>query len=165
MDRYSARSGRLCDEDVSYFEHPDRSSSMRIHFAASLIVAFVIVTPCAAQAPFTSTPVLKTSTTASGAQIVYPRTDSAEVSAVVVDMLPGADSGPHLHPVPAFIFMLNGAIEVKTEGAETHSYKAGDALVEAVNAWHRVKNIGEGHARFLVVFAGIRDQPNSRRRN
>jgi quercetin dioxygenase-like cupin family protein len=135
---------------------------MKTPFIVSLIAA-AMVTPCAAQAPFTSTPVLKTSTTASGGRIVYPRTDSAEVSAVIVDMQPGADSGPHLHPVPAFIYMLSGAIEVKTEGAETHSYKAGDALVEAINAWHSVKNIGEGHARFLVVFTGVKDQPNSKR--
>jgi quercetin dioxygenase-like cupin family protein len=136
---------------------------VKSYFIASLTLACVMITPCAAQTAFTSTPVLKTTTTAAGSPIVYPRTDSAEVSAVVVDMQPGADSGPHLHPVPAFIYMLSGAIEVKTEGAETHAYKSGDALVEAVNAWHSVKNTGTGHARFLVVFTGVRDHPNSRR--
>ena len=136
---------------------------MKSFALAALVLA--VVAPCAAQTAFTSTPVLKTRTTAAGTQIVYPRTDSAEVSAVVVDMQPGADSGPHLHPVPAFIYMLSGAIEVKTEGAEPHSYKAGEAMVEAVNAWHSVKNIGQGHARFLVVFAGVGGQPNSKRPN
>jgi len=136
---------------------------MKSHFITSLALTCVLVTPCAAQSGFTSTPVIKTSTTAAGSPIVYPRTDSAEVSAVVVDMQPGADSGPHLHPVPAFIYMLSGSIEVKTDGAATQTYKAGDALVEAVNAWHSVKNIGEGHARFLVVFTGVRDHPNSKR--
>src|SRR2546428_1351018 len=136
---------------------------MKSHLLASLTLACVLITPCVAQTGFTSTSVLKTSTTATGSPIVYPRTDSAEVTAVVVDMQPSADSGPHLHPVPAFIYMLSGAIEVKTDGAETRSYKAGDALVEALNAWHSVKNTGEGHARFLVVFTGVRDHPNSRR--
>ena len=136
---------------------------MKRYFFVSVVIALLGITPCAAQAPFTSTPVFKASTTAAGGPIAYPRTDSAEISAVVVDMQPGADSGPHLHPVPAFIYMLSGAIEVKTEGAETHQYKAGEALVEAVNAWHSVKNIGEGHAKFLVVFTGVKNEPTSKR--
>jgi quercetin dioxygenase-like cupin family protein len=136
---------------------------MKRYLFVSIMLAVLAITPCAAQAPFTSTPVLKTSTTAAGSPIIYPRTDSAEISAVVVDMQPGADSGPHLHPVPAFIYMLSGVIEVKTEGAETHDYRAGEAMVEAVNAWHSVKNIGEGHARFLVVFTGVRNEPTSKR--
>ena len=136
---------------------------MKFQLIALLTAVLVLHTPCAAQTPFTSTPVIRTTTTAAGLPIVYPGADSAEVSAVVVDMQPGADSGPHLHPVPAFIYMLSGAIEVKTEGAETHAYKAGEALVEAVNAWHSVRNIGEGHARFLVVFTGVHGQPTSKR--
>ena len=136
---------------------------MKSPFIVSLMLTGFLIAPCAAQSNFTSTPVLKTSTTAAGSRIVYPRTDSAEVSAVVVDMEPGADSGPHLHPVPAVIYMLDGAIEVKTDGAGTRTYKTGDALVEAVNAWHSVKNVGAGHARFLVVFTGVRGQPNSKR--
>ena len=71
--------------------------------------------------------------TNAGGPITYPATDSAEVTALRVDIGPGGETGRHMHLYPAFVYVLEGAIEVEIEGGGGHSYKAGDSFVEAIN--------------------------------
>ncbi|HYC32999.1 MAG TPA: cupin domain-containing protein [Gemmatimonadales bacterium] len=124
------------------------------------VVAGVVAAPLAAQVKFSSTPILQTGVTNAGGPITYPATDSAEVTALRVDIGPGGETGRHMHLYPAFVYVLEGAIEVAIEGGGSHSYKAGDTFVEAVDAWHNGRNRGSVPARLLVVFAGVRGKPN-----
>ncbi len=124
------------------------------------VVATAVAAPLAAQVKFSSTPVLQTGVTNAGGPITYPSTDSAEVTALRVDIGPGGETGRHMHLYPAFAYVLEGSIEVEMEGGETHSYKAGHSFVEAVNTWHNGRNRGAVPAKLLVVFVGVRGKPN-----
>lgn len=126
-----------------------------------LVACVVSLTvPAAAQVNFKATPILQSGTTAAGGKIAYPKTDSAEVTALVLDIGPGGETGRHMHPSPTFVYMLEGAIDVVMDDGMTHSYKAGDSFLESVNTWHNGKNKGTTPARVLVVFSGARGKPN-----
>jgi quercetin dioxygenase-like cupin family protein len=120
----------------------------------------LIATPAAAQVKFSAAPVLQSGTTAGGTAIAYPKTDSAEVTALVLDIGPGGETGRHMHPYPTFVYVLAGAIDVQMDGGSVHSYKAGDSFLEALNTWHNGKNTGTTPAKVLVVFAGVHGKPN-----
>lgn len=124
------------------------------------VVAALCAAPLTAQVKFSSTPILQSSVTNAGGPISYPATDSAEVTALRVDIGPDGETGRHMHLYPAFVYVLEGAIDVEIEGGGSHSYKAGDSFVEAVDAWHNGKNRGSTPAKLLVVFAGVRGKPN-----
>ncbi len=126
----------------------------------AIVVAAILAAPLAAQVNFSSTPILQSSVTNAGGRITYPATDTAEVTALRVGIGPGGETGRHMHLYPAFVYVLEGAIEVEIEGGGSHSYKAGDSFVEAINAWHNGRNRGLTPAKLLVVFAGVRGKPN-----
>ena len=121
--------------------------------------AVCVTVPAAAQVNFKATPILQ-SGKAGDAQIVYPKTDSAEVTALVLDIGPGGETGRHMHPNPTFVYILEGSIDVEMDGHPTRSYKAGDSFMEVVNAWHNGKNRGTTPAKVLVVFTGVHGKPN-----
>jgi quercetin dioxygenase-like cupin family protein len=120
----------------------------------------LIAIPAAAQVKFSATPVLQTGATAGGTGIAYPKTDSAEVTALVLDIGPGGETGRHMHPYPTFVYVLEGAIDVEMDGGVVHSYQAGGSFLEVLNTWHNGKNKGTTPAKVLVVFAGVHGQPN-----
>jgi len=54
--------------------------------------------------------------------------------------------------VPVYVYILEGELELKTEGGEPHRYKAGEAFIEAQNRMHQAFNVAGGPTRLLVVF-------------
>jgi hypothetical protein len=56
-------------------------------------VAALLAAPDAAQVKFSSTPILQSGVTNGGGPIAYPKTDSAEVTALRVDIGPGGETG------------------------------------------------------------------------
>ena len=126
-----------------------------------LVVAVLglIAAPAAAQVKFTYTPILQSGTTVAGAAIAYPKTDSAEVTALRVDIGPGGETGRHMHPYPTFVYVLEGGVNVEMEGGTARSYKAGDSFLAVVNTWHNGKNSGTTPAKLLVVFVGVHGKP------
>jgi quercetin dioxygenase-like cupin family protein len=65
-----------------------------------------------------------------------------------------------MHLYPAFVYVLEGAVDVEIEGGMVHSYKAEDSFLEAINTWHNGKNRGTTPVKLLVVFAGVRGKSN-----
>ena len=126
----------------------------------ALAVLSLLATSAAAQVKFSATPVLQSGTTAGGTAIAYPKTDSAEVTALVLDIGPGGETGRHMHPYPTFVYVLDGAIDVEMDGGMVHTYRAGDSFLEVLNTWHNGKNKGTTPAKVLVVFAGVHAKPN-----
>jgi len=128
-----------------------------------LALAFLslIATPAVAQVKFSATPVLQSGTTAGGTSIAYPKTDSAEVTALMLNIGPGGETGRHMHPYPTFVYVLEGAIDVEMDGGGVQGHKAGDSFLEVVNTWHNSKNKGTTPAKVLVVFAGVHGKPNA----
>jgi quercetin dioxygenase-like cupin family protein len=126
----------------------------------AVAVAGLIATPAAAQVKFAATPILQSGATVAGASIAYPKTGSAELTAVRLDIGPGGETGRHMHPYPTLVYVLEGAIEVEMDGGMVHSYKAGDSVLMVVNTWTNAKNKGTMPARVLVVYVGVHGKPN-----
>ena len=126
----------------------------------AVAVAGLMATPAAAQVKFSSTPILRSGATVEGASIAYPKTDSAELTAVRLDIGPGGETGRHMHPYPTLVYVLEGAIEVEMDGGMVHSYKAGDSFLMVINTWTNARNNGTMPAKVLVVYLGVHGKPN-----
>ena len=104
------------------------------------------------------TPVLKTQTSWDGKDIVYPQ-GKAEVTGMIVEIAPGAETGWHIHPVPSFGMILEGELEVHFKNGEMKRLKAGESAAEVVNTPHNGRNAGKIPVKLIVFYAGVVGQP------
>ncbi|HSX60638.1 MAG TPA: cupin domain-containing protein [Tahibacter sp.] len=104
------------------------------------------------------TPLMKTTTSWDGKPLVYP-TGQAEVSALVVEIAPGGETGWHRHPVPSFGVVLEGALEVRLEDGRVQRLERGQALAEVVGTLHNGRNVDDTPLKLLVFYAGSVGQP------
>lgn len=135
---------------------------MKTIFSAFLIMVLVqtAVPAGAEQQDVTVTAVMKGSTTISGQKIEYPNTDKAEMVSILVEIQPGKENGRHMHAVPTYVHVLEGAMTVEFEDSARQTFKAGSGFLEVVNTVHSAKNLGEVPLRLLVVFVGEEGKPN-----
>ncbi len=110
---------------------------------------------------FKITPVLKSSQTASNMPVEYPKTGKAEIVSVIGELETGGRTALHQHPVPVFVYVLEGTLTVQAQGGQPREYKAGQAFIEDVNHWHQAFNKGGTPVKILVVFAGEQGKPTS----
>ena len=110
---------------------------------------------------FETTPVLRTGATRDGEPIAYPQTDRPEIVSVIGTIEPGGRTPLHEHPVPTYVYILEGEVELQTAGGEPHRYKAGEAYIEALNSKHQLFNNRDAPAKVLVVFVGDEGQPTT----
>ena len=101
----------------------------------------------------------KTTTTTNGQKISYPGTDAPEVTAVLVEIPAGGETGWHMHPVPVYAYVLSGALSVEMEKGERYSFAEGDALIEVVNAAHNGRNTGKIPVKLVVFYTGVKGSP------
>jgi quercetin dioxygenase-like cupin family protein len=129
------------------------------------VALLVSVTPARAQhtpvAPvgLKLTPVLETATTITGQAIRFPQGDN-QFTAVIAEVAPGGQVGRHMHPVPLFVYMLEGTLSIEMDGHGVHTFNAGQGFAEVTNAWHNGRNPTDKPVRFLIVFAGQKGTPN-----
>ncbi len=83
------------------------------------------------------------------------------VTAVIVEMQPGEETGWHAHDVPMFGYILEGEVTVNYGTHGTRVYRAGDAVMEAIDLAHDGRNTSEGVTRILAVFMGAEGVPNT----
>ncbi|MGD9950789.1 MAG: cupin domain-containing protein [Desulfobulbus sp.] len=102
----------------------------------------------------------KTSVTGDGQKIVYPQTDKAEVTAMLVNIAPGAETGWHKHPIPVYAYVISGDLTVELEGGQRFSYSTGNAIIEVVNTMHNGKNTGAEPVKLAVFYLGAEGVPN-----
>jgi quercetin dioxygenase-like cupin family protein len=136
------------------------------------LVALVLVVGAAAtlvaQAPasdalpkgFKATPVLKSGLTASQAQIEYPK-GKAEIISVIGELEPGGRTARHQHPVPVYVYVLEGTLTVQADGHDAREYRPGQAFLEDVNHWHQAFNRTQAPVKILVVFVGEEGKPTT----
>lgn len=133
----------------------------------SLIVAagisVVLPPPSLAQgdalpAGFATQSLLKTTTTRDGEPIAYPA-GKPEIISVIGTIEPGGRTPLHQHPVPVYVYILEGEVELRSEGGEPHRYMPGEAYIEAFNRDHQLFNVGSAPAKVLVVIAGEAGSP------
>lgn len=132
---------------------------------ALFLLAPLLIVPAAAQ-PATSgpvglklTPVLETATTFTGQPIRFPQGDN-QFTAVIAELAPGGQVGRHMHPVPLFVYMLEGTLSIEMEGHGTHTFNAGQGFAEVTNTWHNGRNLTDKPVRFLIIFSGQKGIPN-----
>ena len=144
---------------------------MTKRFAIVALVSLGLVTAGTAQQPasdnealprgFKTAPVLKAVQTASKMALAYPKAGQAEVVSVTGELEPGGRTSRHQHPVPVFVYVLEGTITVQADGGEPREYAPGTAFVEDVNHWHQAFNKGTAPVKILVVFMGEEGKPTT----
>ena len=102
---------------------------------------------------------LRTSTNSAGQEIVYPHDGKAEVSILLISVPPGKQTGWHQHPVPLFGYVLQGQITVQLANGSKQTFHQGDPLAECVNMLHNGTNDGPELTKLLIVVAGEKDVP------
>jgi len=99
-------------------------------------------------------PLISSGETIVGERIVYPRDAPAKVTAAVVTLAPGQETGWHTHGMPVLGYVLEGELEVDYGEKGIRVYRTGDAVLEAIGVAHNGRNIGSGPMRILAVFMG-----------
>jgi quercetin dioxygenase-like cupin family protein len=105
------------------------------------------------------TRLLKTTTDAAGRPLAYPKPEDgqAEVTALMVEMPPGAQTGWHKHPIGCIGYLLEGELEVTLADGRAHKLKAGEALCEVVDLEHNGVNRGAAPAKLVMFVLGTKD--------
>ena len=119
----------------------------------ALPVSAALAQDDALPAGFETEPVLKTGETRDGDPIAYP-SGTPEITSVIGTIEPGGRTPLHQQPVPVYVYVLEGEVELETEGGEAHPYRQGEAYIEALNRDHQLFNRSDSPARVLVVFVG-----------
>jgi quercetin dioxygenase-like cupin family protein len=97
---------------------------------------------------------LETGTTKLGQPLVYPEGRAPRITAVIVTLAPGEETGRHRHPVPLYGQVLAGEVTIDYGEDGTKTYRAGEAFMEAMDRWHNGRNSGAETLRILAVFIG-----------
>lgn len=126
----------------------------------ALPLATAVAQDSALPSGFAAKPVLKSTVTADGDPLALP-SGTPEIVSVIGTIEPGGRTARHQHPVPVFVYVMEGELEVQTEGGEPRNYKAGDAFLESVGHWHQAFNKAEGQTSILVVFIGEEGKPTT----
>lgn len=127
--------------------------------ALTLLLLAAFTGQARAAEPITATVLLQSDKTNTGDALAYPRTDTPEVTAMIVEIAPGVSTSLHRHPVPSVAYMLQGELEVRADGGIVNRYKTGDAFLETIGHAHQGTNIGTTPVRILVTYIGIKGEP------
>jgi quercetin dioxygenase-like cupin family protein len=114
--------------------------------------------PPAASRP-TISMVSNDTTTDAGEPIRYLSTPNPEVSSMILSLAPGGKTDWMTHPVPGYIYILEGQLTVEFEDGSRLTFKTGQAFMQARAKWHRGLNEGDRTMRFLAVFFGEKGTP------
>ncbi len=109
---------------------------------------------------FETQPLIKTSVSRDDDPIVYP-TGTPEVVSVIGTLAKDGRTALHEHPVPVYVYVMEGEVELRTEGKEPHRYKAGEAFIETQNRKHQAFNVAETPSKILAVFIGEQGKPTT----
>ncbi len=100
--------------------------------------------------------VLKADKSWDGKPLSYPQ-GQAQITGLIIEIIPGGETGWHLHPVPSFGMVLEGELDVSLKDGSVKHLKKGDTLAEVVNTLHNGKNTGSTPLKLLVFYAGAVD--------
>lgn len=134
---------------------------------SNLTLALAMALPCLAAAQdnplpagFTSQTLLKSGTTRDNEPIAYPG-GKPEIISVIGTLERNGRTALHLHPVPVYVHVLEGEIELRSEGGQPQRYKAGESFIESLNRKHQAFNIADRPSKLLVVFVGEVGKPTT----
>jgi quercetin dioxygenase-like cupin family protein len=106
--------------------------------------------------------ILKTTKTEDGDPFAYPNTDKPEIISEIAILPPHTQSKRHTHPYAVFVYVMEGTLEVHTEGRGIHAYKTGEAFLHfGIGRLHQAVNNTDEPVKVLMVFMGEEDKPNT----
>ena len=82
-----------------------------------------------------------------------------EVTILKIVIPPKTKLNWHKHPVINAGVLLKGELTVISKANDTLHLKAGEPIVELVNAWHYGENKGNEPAEIIVFYAGVEKTP------
>lgn len=103
---------------------------------------------------------LVSSTTYTGKPLAYNKSDSPEVTAIVVHIPPGGSTGWHKHPIPVYAYMLDGELTISMTDGSSYLFRKGEVILEVLNTLHNGVNKGDKEATLMVFYSGTAGQPN-----
>ena len=106
-----------------------------------------------ASADVSTQTILDTDKTVIGQDISYP-SGSPQITSKIVTIPVGAETGPHIHEYPLFVYVMEGEITVDYGDQGIKTFVKGDSFVEAINYTHNGKNNGDEPTEILVVLVG-----------
>lgn len=133
-----------------------------VFLASSAALAVTAYNPTAADEIYPKVQELLTAQqTIIGEKLAYPGDGQARVTAVVVTLQPGEQTGWHLHNVPLFAYILKGEVTVDYGPHGRRTYRAGDSFMEATPAVHNGLSSGREAVRILAVLMGAEGVTNT----
>ena len=93
--------------------------------------------------------------------ISYPTQTPAKVTAAIITLPAGTNTGWHIHEVPLFAHILEGELKVDYGPHGERVYKKGDTFMEAIDAPHDGASIGSEGAKVLAVIIGAEGLKNT----
>ncbi|WP_354119258.1 cupin domain-containing protein [Bradyrhizobium sp. LA6.12] len=128
-----------------------RFAGSSLCLAIGLLVLFLSPGRAQQQNEIVVTPLLSTTTTSAGQEIVLPEKDP-QLVVTIFDIPPQMQLPEHKHPYPRYGYILSGNLRViDTETGRSKTYRTGDFVVEAVGRWHSGANAGGESAKVLVI--------------
>lgn len=106
---------------------------------------------------------VSSSETILGQPIAYPP-GTPKVTAAIITMEPGQETGLHLHRTPLFAYILSGELTVNYGPEGERVFRQGNALLEAYNSDHNGRNSGTELTRILAVYMGAEGVANTEMR-
>ena len=106
------------------------------------------------------TPLLQSGSDVLGDPLVFPE-GTPNITAAIVTVPPGGETGHHTHEVPLFAYILEGELTVDYGERGKKTYRAGEAVLEAQNQPHNGVNTGTVPMKLLAVYMGGGDRRNT----
>lgn len=103
---------------------------------------------------------LTTTSDYTGKSVAYLKTDSPEITVLVVHVPPGGSTGWHLHRVPVYAYMLEGELTVEMKNGTGYTFTKGQPIIEVMNTLHNGRNNGKKEASLVVFYTGGGQLPN-----
>jgi quercetin dioxygenase-like cupin family protein len=97
--------------------------------------------------------------TIAGEPLEYPGTAHPEISTEILTIPPGATTQWMTHPVPAYLYVLQGNLTVEFADGQRKQFTAGQAFLQSRETWHRGRNDTSEPVKFLAVFVGSKGVP------
>jgi quercetin dioxygenase-like cupin family protein len=100
----------------------------------------------------------RTTTNVVNDPITYP-TGTSEIYVEIGTFEKDAQTPLHQHPVPIVVYMLEGELEVRVDGADPHRMLPGQAFVEPQNRNMQAFNVADGPSKVLVITMAAEGEP------
>lgn len=101
----------------------------------------------------------QTTTNSVGQAVAYPKGGTPEITALLVEMAPGAEFPWHRHPVPLLGYIFSGELTVYQARGEKRVVADGEVSLESVDVMHRGVNEGAEPCKMIVFVLGLKDVP------